>query len=180
MGNYPRVDSTADKHHVLMCDEAGEELVAATFARDEAGLRSLYRTLVGLRVELVAIERPDGLLVERLLDVGLRLLPLHPNQVAATRAADEILPVARPQDAARRSPTPSWWPGRGSDPVGHPQRRRFLAVRPASALAPVPRICPRSRTNYNKRMCAPSPQIVSLLNSIARLSPSWCDGVKAA
>ncbi len=38
-----------------------------------------------LEVELVAIERPDGLLVERLLDAGLRILPLHPNQVAASR-----------------------------------------------------------------------------------------------
>ena len=28
---------------------------------------------------------PDGLLVERLLDAGLRILPVHPNQVAATR-----------------------------------------------------------------------------------------------
>ena len=35
--------------------------------------------------ELVAIERPGGLLVERLLDAGLRVLALHPNQVAATR-----------------------------------------------------------------------------------------------
>ena len=34
---------------------------------------------------LVAIERPDGLLVERLLDAGLRILALHPNQVAAAR-----------------------------------------------------------------------------------------------
>jgi transposase len=40
---------------------------------------------VRLKVELVAIERPDGLLVERLLDAGLRVLPLHPNQVAASR-----------------------------------------------------------------------------------------------
>ena len=39
----------------------------------------------GLKVKLVAIERPDGLLVERLLDAGLRMLALHPNQVAATR-----------------------------------------------------------------------------------------------
>jgi transposase len=38
-----------------------------------------------LEVELVAIERPDGLLVERLLDAGLRVLALHPNQVAAAR-----------------------------------------------------------------------------------------------
>ena len=41
--------------------------------------------LCGLEVELVAIERPDGLLVERLLDAGLRVLALHPNQVAAAR-----------------------------------------------------------------------------------------------
>jgi transposase len=46
----------------------------------------LCRTLVGLKVQLVAIERPDGLLVERLLDAELRVLALHPNQVAATRA----------------------------------------------------------------------------------------------
>ena len=39
-----------------------------------------------LEVQLVAIERPDGLLVERLLDAGLRVLALHPNQVAAARA----------------------------------------------------------------------------------------------
>ena len=38
-----------------------------------------------LDVVLVAIERPDGLLVERLLDAGLRVLPLHPNKVAAAR-----------------------------------------------------------------------------------------------
>ena len=46
----------------------------------------MCRQLVRLQVGLVAVERPDGLLVERLLDAGLRLLPLHPNQVAATRA----------------------------------------------------------------------------------------------
>src|SRR5205807_7414887 len=40
---------------------------------------------VGMKVTLIAIERPDGLLVERLLDAGLRLLALHPNQVAAAR-----------------------------------------------------------------------------------------------
>ena len=45
----------------------------------------MCRQLVRSGVELVAIERPDGLLVERLLDAGLRVLPLHPNQVAATR-----------------------------------------------------------------------------------------------
>jgi len=86
MGNYAGVDWASQKHDVVVQDEAGEELLAASFAHDEKGPRSLCRALVRMKVTLVAIERPDGLLVERLLDAGLRLLPLHPNQVAATRA----------------------------------------------------------------------------------------------
>ena len=70
---------------MLIADETGEEILAATFAHDEVGVRGLCRALVRHEVELVAIERPDGLLVERLLEAGLRILPLHPNQVAATR-----------------------------------------------------------------------------------------------
>jgi transposase len=85
MSSYAGVDWASEKHDVLVADAAGEELLAATFAHDEQGLRSLCRQLVRLKVELVAIERPDGLLVERLLDAGLRVLALHPNQVAAAR-----------------------------------------------------------------------------------------------
>src|SRR5436305_9386705 len=85
MGNYAGVDWAAEKHDVLGADERGEELLSATFAHDEKGLRALCRQLVRLGVTLVAIERPDGLLVERLLDAGLRVLALHPNQVAAAR-----------------------------------------------------------------------------------------------
>ena len=39
----------------------------------------------GLRVALVALERPDGLLIERLLDAGLAVVAVHPNQVKAMR-----------------------------------------------------------------------------------------------
>jgi len=83
--NYAGVDWASEKHDVLIADETGEKILAATFAHDEAGLRLLCRALVRHEVTLVAVERPDGLLVERLLDAGLRILPLHPNQVAATR-----------------------------------------------------------------------------------------------
>jgi transposase len=85
MGSYAGVDWASEKHDVLVADAAGERLLSATFAHDAQGLRALCRALVRLEVELVAIERPDGLLVERMLDAGLRILPLHPNQVAATR-----------------------------------------------------------------------------------------------
>ena len=79
MGNYAGVDWAAERHDVRVCDEVGAELVAATFAHDEKGLRAVCRTLVRLKVALVAIERRDGLLVERLLDAGLRVLP-HASQ----------------------------------------------------------------------------------------------------
>jgi transposase len=80
---YAGVDWASEKHDVLVANGTGEELLAATFAHDENGLGALCRTLVRLDVVLVAIERPDGVLVERLLDAGLRVLPLHPNKVAA-------------------------------------------------------------------------------------------------
>jgi len=82
---YAGIDWASEKHDVLVADETGAEVVAATFAHDEKGLTALCRTLVRLEVGLVAIERPDGLLVERLLDAGLRVLALHPNKVAAAR-----------------------------------------------------------------------------------------------
>ena len=82
---YAGIDWASDKHDVLVADQVGEELLAGTFAHDEKGLTALCRTLVRLDVGLVAIERPDGLLVERLLDAGLRVLALHPNKVAAAR-----------------------------------------------------------------------------------------------
>src|SRR5246127_2119343 len=79
--NYAGVDWASEKHDVLVADETGAELFAASFVHDEAGLRALC----GALVRLGAIERPDGVLVERLLDAGLRVLALHPNQVAAAR-----------------------------------------------------------------------------------------------
>jgi hypothetical protein len=82
---YAGIDWATQKHDVVVQDEAGVEVLTGTFAHDERGLLSLCRALLRLDVGLVAVERPDGLLVERLLDAGLRVLPLHPNKVAASR-----------------------------------------------------------------------------------------------
>ncbi len=82
---YAGIDWASQTHDVLVADETGEELLSATYAHDEKGLTALCRMLLRMDVGLVAIERPDGLLVERLLDAGLRVLALHPNKVAAAR-----------------------------------------------------------------------------------------------
>jgi transposase len=79
------VDWAKDTHDVVVSDADGERLWAATVTHDEAGLTRLCRELVRLGVQRIAVERPDGLLVERLLDAGLTVLALHPNQVAAAR-----------------------------------------------------------------------------------------------
>jgi transposase len=72
-------------HDAVVENAEGERLWAGTVTHDEAGLTRLCRTLVTLGVQRVAVERPDGLLVERLLDAGLTVIAMHPNQVAAAR-----------------------------------------------------------------------------------------------
>jgi transposase len=85
MGNCAGVDWASEKHDVLIADPSGKELLAGTFAHDESGITSLCAALIKRDVEVVAIERPDGLLVERLLETGIQVLALHPNQVKAAR-----------------------------------------------------------------------------------------------
>ncbi|MBA2460616.1 MAG: IS110 family transposase [Actinobacteria bacterium] len=79
------VDWASAEHAVCVVDKTGRRLIERRFAPDEQGLRTLCRLLVAAAVARVALERPDGLLVERLLDAGLTVLAIHPNQVAATR-----------------------------------------------------------------------------------------------
>jgi transposase len=86
MGACAGVDWASDKHDVLVAGEAGEVLLAATFEHSEAGISALCSAFVGLDVRRVAVERPDGLLVERMLEAGLCVLAIHSNQVKAARA----------------------------------------------------------------------------------------------
>ena len=90
------VDWAKDAHEVLVADADGERLWAATIIHDEAGITRLCQALVKLDVARVAIERPDGLLIERLLDAGLSVLAIHPNQVKAAR--DRFRPAGGKSD----------------------------------------------------------------------------------
>jgi transposase len=85
MGNCAGIDWATEKHDVLIEDPDGNELLAATFSHDEDGISGLCAALECFEVEVVAIERPDGLLVDRLLEAGIAVVALHPNQVKAAR-----------------------------------------------------------------------------------------------
>jgi hypothetical protein len=95
MGNCAGIDWASVHDDVLMEDSAGAELLAATFARDEDGVGALCAALECFEVELVAIERPEGLLVDRLLDAGVRVWRCTPTR-SRRRAAGSAPRAASP------------------------------------------------------------------------------------
>jgi transposase len=82
---FAGIDWASEEHAVCVVDADGRIAQGRRFCHDERGLRALCATLSELEVGLVAIERPDGLLIERLLDSGLEVIAIHPNQVSAMR-----------------------------------------------------------------------------------------------
>ena len=92
------IDWASEWHDVRIADAAsGERVVQRRFAHDEAGIVALVGELLARGVERVAIERPDGLLVGRLLATGISVLAIHPNQVKAAR--DRFRAAAGKSDA---------------------------------------------------------------------------------
>jgi transposase len=79
------IDWAAEFHDVHVSDEHGRVLCQERFGHDEAGVEALIDLLLGHRVARVAIERPDGLLVGRLLAARITVVAIHPNQLAAAR-----------------------------------------------------------------------------------------------
>jgi hypothetical protein len=84
-GRCAGVDWASEEHAVCVVDEHGRILEGRRYRHDEPGIRAFCARLVRLEVALVALERPDGLLIERLLDAGLAVIAVHPNQVKAMR-----------------------------------------------------------------------------------------------
>ncbi len=79
------VDWAKDAHRVCILEGDGEPHLQRGFTHDERDLDGMCELLVESEVKRVAIERPDGVVVERLLEAGLMVLPIHPNQLKAAR-----------------------------------------------------------------------------------------------
>lgn len=79
------IDWASDWHDVRISETDGTVLLEERFVDDEAGISELVEVLLAHQVECCAIERPDGLLVGRLLAAGIDVLAIHPNQVKAAR-----------------------------------------------------------------------------------------------
>lgn len=79
------VDLASEEHRLVVVDSDGRRLEERRIGHTEDGIDALVRRLVDLRVARVAIEQPNGLVVDRLLDAGITVVPVHPNQLAAAR-----------------------------------------------------------------------------------------------
>jgi len=79
------LDWARDDHAVSVVDARGRELVRHSVEHSAAGLSELVEVLARAGVGEVAIERPDGPVVDALLEAGLTVVVISPNQVKNLR-----------------------------------------------------------------------------------------------
>lgn len=82
------IDWASQKHDICVLDSAGA--IRATFIVDHTatGLKELVgrlRKIAPVEDLPIAIERPSGLLVDTLVEAGFPVVPIHPNQLKASR-----------------------------------------------------------------------------------------------
>jgi transposase len=82
------IDWASRAHELCVVDEQGTTVARFGFAHSERGISDALRRLAKLAEPArlpVAIERPDGLLVDRLLEAGHPVVPIHANAFHAAR-----------------------------------------------------------------------------------------------
>jgi transposase len=80
------IDWATTDHAVAIVDADGVQRGRFTVTHTRTGLRQLVRRLVRAGVSEVAIERPDGPVVDALLEADLRVFVIAPNQVKNLRS----------------------------------------------------------------------------------------------
>ena len=79
------LDWAAETHAICIVDARGQIRDSFEVRHDAAGLAELVRRLRRYARLRLAIERPDGLLVDTLVDAGIAVVPIHPNKLKAAR-----------------------------------------------------------------------------------------------
>jgi len=79
------IDWARDDHALAIVDARGKQIYRDTVEHSDAGLRALLKLLANHGVGEVAIERPDGPVIDALLDGGLTVVVISPNQVKNLR-----------------------------------------------------------------------------------------------
>jgi transposase len=79
------IDWARDDHAVSVVDSRGRETYRGTIEHSAAGLRTLHTLLARSGATEVAIERPDGPLVDTLLAADITVVVISPNQLKNLR-----------------------------------------------------------------------------------------------
>jgi transposase len=79
------VDWASDNHAVCVVDADGQALERVTINHTRTGLRRLIAVLGRYQISGVGIERPDGPVVDTLLEAGLTVYVIPPSQIKALR-----------------------------------------------------------------------------------------------
>ena len=90
---FAGIDWASEVHAVCVLDAAGEMVSKFTIAHTAEGIAALVRRLARLGDPgdiPVAIERPDGRLVDLLLEAGHPVVPVSPNAIKAWRDGEVI------------------------------------------------------------------------------------------
>ena len=98
------IDWASEGHAVCMLDDAGHKATAFVIAHTADGFDQLIARLgrLGDPATLpVAIERPEGRLVDRLLEAGHPVVPVQPNAIKAWRDAEVLSGAKNDPDDAR-------------------------------------------------------------------------------
>ena len=83
---FAGIDWATEGHAVCVIDDTGSVLERYEVEHSGAGLRTLARKLAASRVSGVAIERPDGPVIDALLGVGLRVVVIASRHIKALRS----------------------------------------------------------------------------------------------
>lgn len=90
---YVGLDWAAEIHAVCVLDHAGKQLAAFTIEYSADGIASLIRKLARYRDPAdvqVGIERPNGRLVDLLLEAGHPVVPVSPNAIKTWREGEVL------------------------------------------------------------------------------------------
>src|ERR1700745_2789633 len=79
------IDWAREDHAVAIVDGGGRQVHRSIVEHSSAGLRALVTVLARAGVTEVAIERPDGPVVDALLGAGITVVVISPNQLKNLR-----------------------------------------------------------------------------------------------
>ena len=80
------IDWARDDHAIAIVDSHGRQVLRNTVEHSAAGLRELLAVLARTEATEVAIERPDGPVVDALLGAGITVVVISPNQLKNLRS----------------------------------------------------------------------------------------------